>query len=135
MMRSSLLITICTFQLVAAESYAQQKDAIDDAVAAALVENRMPGCVVLIGRRGEIVFEKAYGNRQVKPKIEPMTVDTVFDLASLTKPIATATSVMLLVERGESRTRCAGVPSTWKNSPATTSRRSPFGNSCCTHPD
>jgi uncharacterized protein YbbC (DUF1343 family)/CubicO group peptidase (beta-lactamase class C family) len=54
-----------------------------------------------VGRRGKIVLLKAYGNKQLKPSVVPMTTDTVFDLASITKPVATATSVMLLVERGE----------------------------------
>jgi uncharacterized protein YbbC (DUF1343 family)/CubicO group peptidase (beta-lactamase class C family) len=63
----------------------------------------MPGCVVLIGRRDGIVFEKAYGNRAVEPETVPMTTDTVFDMASLTKPVATATSVMILIERGQLR--------------------------------
>lgn len=75
--------------------------AIDDCVLAALAEKRMPGCVVLIGRRGKIVFQQAYGDRQVEPIRVPMTFDTVFDLASLTKPIATATSVMILAEQGK----------------------------------
>src|SRR5436190_5626733 len=44
---------------------------------------------------------KAYGNKQVQPSELPMTIDTVFDMASITKPVATATSVMLLVERGQ----------------------------------
>ena len=48
---------------------------------------------------------KAYGRRQIEPDDEAMTVDTVFDMASLTKPIATATSIMMLVERGEVRLR------------------------------
>ena len=73
---------------------------IDEVVAAGLRRERMPGCVVLIGRAGKIVLLKAYGNRQLKPTVTPMTTDTVFDLASLTKPIATATSVMQLVEVG-----------------------------------
>ncbi len=77
--------------------------AIDEAVAEALRARRMPGCVVLLGRRGKIVFEKAYGSRQVQPERLPMTLDTVFDLASLTKPVATATSVMVLIERGSVR--------------------------------
>jgi CubicO group peptidase (beta-lactamase class C family) len=47
------------------------------------------------------VWRKAYGLRARQPARVPMTVDTVFDLASLTKPVATATSVMLLVERGK----------------------------------
>ena len=48
-----------------------------------------------------MVFRKAYGNRAVEPFAEPMTVDTVFDVASLTKPVATATSVMILIEEGK----------------------------------
>lgn len=78
----------------------QQLAAVDAAVEEALRDKRMPGCVVLIGRRGKIVFERAYGNRQIRPEPLPMTLPTLFDLASLTKPVATATSVMLLVERG-----------------------------------
>ena len=60
----------------------------------------MPGCVVLVGYKGRIPWLKSYGSRQVKPDVVAMTADTVFDLASLTKPIATATSVMLLIEDG-----------------------------------
>jgi CubicO group peptidase (beta-lactamase class C family) len=63
----------------------------------------MPGCVLAIGRRSELVWLKAYGQRQVEPIAESMTTETVFDLASLTKPIATATCIMLLVERGKLR--------------------------------
>ncbi len=74
---------------------------IDSAVAKALEEKRMPGCVVLIGRGDGIAFLKAYGHRQIRPENVPMTTDTVFDLASLTKPIATATSIMQLVEQGQ----------------------------------
>ena len=76
---------------------------IDKAVAKSIDDGQMSGCVVLIGRRGGIVFEKAYGNRQVEPEKEEMTTDTVFDMASLTKPVATATAVMILIERGQLR--------------------------------
>ena len=76
---------------------------IDTVVAEGLARQRMPGCVVLIGRRNRIVLEKAYGYRQLRPTRQVMTTDTVFDLASLTKPIATATSVMRLVEAGRIR--------------------------------
>lgn len=61
----------------------------------------MPGCVLCLGRRDKIFWLQAYGNKRLEPEPELMTIDTVFDLASLTKPIATATSVMLLVERGK----------------------------------
>lgn len=74
--------------------------AIDRVVEEGLRYERMPGCVVLVGYRGRIVWLKSYGSRQVKPDVVPMTADTVFDLASLTKPIATATSIMLLIEDG-----------------------------------
>jgi uncharacterized protein YbbC (DUF1343 family)/CubicO group peptidase (beta-lactamase class C family) len=79
------------------------EDRIKKAVSRSIDRGDMSGCVVLIGRREGIVFEHAYGNRAVEPKVEPMTLDTLFDMASLTKPLATATSVMILVQRGELR--------------------------------
>lgn len=78
---------------------------IDAEVEREIAAKKLPGCVVLIGRRGGIVHHKAYGNRRLEPDVEPMTVDTVFDMASVTKPMATATSVMLLVERGRLQVR------------------------------
>ena len=74
---------------------------IDAIVAEGLAEKRMPGCVVCIGRHGKIVLLKAFGDKQLEPNKLPMTTDTVFDMASITKPVATATSIMLLVERGQ----------------------------------
>jgi len=76
---------------------------IDRVVAEGLAAGHMPGCVVCVGRQGRIVLRKAYGRRQVAPAPEAMTTRTVFDLASLTKPIATATSIMRLVEDGKLR--------------------------------
>ena len=61
----------------------------------------MPGCVVCLGRRGHIAWLKSYGNKQLEPADVPMTIDTVFDMASITKPVATATCIMLLIERGK----------------------------------
>jgi uncharacterized protein YbbC (DUF1343 family)/CubicO group peptidase (beta-lactamase class C family) len=83
----------------------QQLDRIDAMVEAEIEAKRLPGCVVAIGRTGGVGFLKAYGNRRIEPSQEPMTVDTLFDMASLTKPIATATSVMILVEQGKVRLR------------------------------
>ena len=74
---------------------------IDDIVREGIEQGKMPGCVVIIGRREGIVFRKSYGFRQTTPQQVPMTMNTVFDLASLTKPIATATSVMILVQQGK----------------------------------
>jgi len=69
-------------------------------IEAAIVDGKLPGCVVVVGRRDEVLFRRAYGSRSIEPERAPMTEDTLFDLASLTKPVATATSIMILVERG-----------------------------------
>jgi len=76
---------------------------MDALIAEDIANKRLPGAVVLVGRRGQIVWRKAYGARAVEPAREPMSVDTIFDLASLTKIVATATSIMILVERGKLR--------------------------------
>jgi len=82
---------------------ARQLARIDSAVADSIAKNELPGGVVLIARRGRVVWRKAYGSRALLPVREAMTTDTIFDLASLTKIIATATSIMILVERGQLR--------------------------------
>jgi SSS family transporter len=73
----------------------------------AIAEKKLPGAVVVVGHKGKIVFEQAYGVRKLagepgldgKPSpAEPMTVDTIFDMASLTKCLATATAIMQLYE-------------------------------------
>lgn len=76
---------------------------IDQVVREGIEAGQMPGCVVVIGRRGKVIFSKAYGQRQVEPEPVDMSVDTVFDMASLTKPVATATSVMILLQEGKLR--------------------------------
>lgn len=77
---------------------------IDVEVQKGLEAKSMPGCVVCVGRSGKIGYLKAFGDKQVQTEAESaraMTTDTVFDMASLTKPIATATSVMVLVDQGK----------------------------------
>lgn len=76
---------------------------IEALVNADIAAKRLPGAVVLVGHKGKIVYRKAFGNRSLVPTVEPMTVDTIFDVASLTKPVATATSIMILVEQGKLR--------------------------------
>lgn len=78
-------------------------EAIDALVRTAIAEKKLPGAVVLVGRGDRILYQKAIGNRALVPQVEPMTLDTVFDVASLTKVVATSTSVMLLVEQGRIR--------------------------------
>jgi uncharacterized protein YbbC (DUF1343 family) len=72
---------------------------VDDAIA----RRELPGAVVVVGRGDAIVYHGAFGRRAVEPAPEPMTEDTIFDLASLTKVVATTTSVMTLVEAGRIR--------------------------------
>ena len=59
-----------------------------------------PGAVILVGHQGKIVYRKAFGFRSLVPQRQPMTENTIFDLASLTKVVATTTAVMQLVEAG-----------------------------------
>jgi uncharacterized protein YbbC (DUF1343 family)/CubicO group peptidase (beta-lactamase class C family) len=73
---------------------------IDQAVAAEIAKKQLPGAVVVAGRHGRVVWRRAYGHRALEPQPETMTPETIFDLASLTKVVATATSVMILVDRG-----------------------------------
>ncbi len=76
---------------------------MDSVISDEIAKGRLPGAVVFVGRKGRLVWHKNYGSRVVDPSREPMTPDTVFDVASLTKVVATATSVMILVERGKVR--------------------------------
>ena len=78
-------------------------DAIEALVRDEIGQKRLPGAVVLIGVGDRIVYQKAIGNRALVPSVEPMTLDTIFDVASLTKVVATTTSVMMLVEQGKLR--------------------------------
>ena len=78
---------------------------IGDVVEQSIADGLLPGAVVLVGRGNAVVFRRAFGNRVVGSGAEPMTVDTIFDLASLTKPIATAAAVWKLVELGRLRLR------------------------------
>jgi CubicO group peptidase (beta-lactamase class C family) len=69
----------------------------------AIARKDFPGAVLLVGRRGKIVFHRSFGESRWIPESRPMTTSMIFDLASITKPVATATSIMILVERGEIR--------------------------------
>ena len=73
---------------------------LDAGVSQAIRTDKIPGAVVLVGHNGQIVYRKAYGNRALLPAKEPMTADTIFDIASLTKIVATTSGMMKLVEQG-----------------------------------
>src|SRR4029453_17982589 len=100
-------LTVCAQQpLVNPASAAvsrKQLTQIDTVVTSEIAQKHFPGAVVLVARKGRVVWRKAYGARAVQPANEPMSLDTIFDLASLTKVVATATSIMILVERGKVR--------------------------------
>lgn len=74
---------------------------LDDVLKDAVANGNAPGAVLVVGHNGMTVYRKAYGNRTVGPKPEAMTVDTIFDLASLTKVIATTTCIMRLEQLGQ----------------------------------
>lgn len=89
-----------------AADFAKVSKLINDAIAA----NKLPGAVLVVGHGGTVAFHQAYGSRKLdgEPGLdglpaaaEPMTEDTIFDLASLTKSLATATAVMQLYEQGK----------------------------------
>ncbi len=76
---------------------------VEDAFKEAVANGVFPGAVVLVGREDEIVFERSYGLRSLLPEKNPMEPDTIFDLASLTKPLATTTTIMLLAKEKKIR--------------------------------
>jgi uncharacterized protein YbbC (DUF1343 family)/CubicO group peptidase (beta-lactamase class C family) len=76
---------------------------IAEAVLEAIRAGHLPGAVVVVGNKGKVVYRQAFGDRSLVPRKLPMTLDTVFDLASLTKVVATTTALMQLVERGRLR--------------------------------
>lgn len=76
---------------------------LDLIIQEALQRKDFPGAVLLVTREGKTVYRKAFGQSQWLPEPKPMAADMIFDLASVTKPVATATSVMILVERGRIR--------------------------------
>lgn len=80
-----------------------QLDLADNAIEDAVARGEIPGAVLAVVRHGKIARLKAYGNRQLVPETVRMTENTIFDLASCTKPLATATSTLILVERGKLR--------------------------------
>ena len=78
----------------------QQADLI---INQAIANKEIPGAVLAVVKNGRMAYLKAYGSKQLYPSTIAMDVNTVFDLASLTKPVATAISTMILVERGQLR--------------------------------
>jgi uncharacterized protein YbbC (DUF1343 family) len=74
---------------------------IDSAINQAIHEGKLPGAVLLIGHDGQVAYRKAYGERSLVPDREAMTTDTIFDIASLTKIIASTSAMMKLYDEGK----------------------------------
>ena len=78
-------------------------ETIEPLIRQEIKDKKLPGAVVLVGRGDKVVWQTTVGNRAVSPSQEPRTADTIFDLASLTKVVATTTAAMILVEEGKIR--------------------------------
>ena len=96
-----LAVLFVALALTATRVSAQDWSGIDEAAVDAVGSGEIPGVVVLLGRGDEIVYRRAWGSRRVVPDHVAMTEDTIFDIASLTKPFGTTLAVMSLVERGQ----------------------------------
>ena len=86
---------------VAAKQEQDRFAPLDALLKDAVEKGRAPGVVLLVGHNGTFVYRKAFGYRALDPSKEPMTVDTIFDMASLTKVMATTSCVMRLVQLGQ----------------------------------
>ena len=75
----------------------------DEAIETAIADKDIPGAVLAVVRNGKMAYLKAYGNKRVCPNAEPMTTNTIFDMASCSKSMSTAVCVMILAERGKLR--------------------------------
>ena len=76
---------------------------LDPIINEAIAQQTIPGAVLIVGNNNQIVYRKAYGSRAIVPRREPMTLDTIFDCASLTKVVVTTTALMQLWEQGKFR--------------------------------
>jgi len=92
---AALFVTIASAQTFAGSA------ALDASAEQAIRDGLIPGAVILIGHDGKIVFRKAYGSRALVPAKESATLDTIYDVASLTKVVATTPAIMKLYEQGK----------------------------------
>lgn len=95
----ALSLTFTTTQGAVRKLSKEKLSGIDSLVKEEIEKGNIPGAVILIGQGEKILYRKAFGHRSIKPRKHVMNKNTVFDIASLTKPIATATSIMILIDR------------------------------------
>lgn len=75
-------------------------EAVEQALAEGVERGAYPGAVLVVSQGGKVLFEKAVGGRTSDPDADPMRIETVFDLSSLTKPLATTLAFFVLVRQG-----------------------------------
>jgi len=104
-LRKNLLFFALLFSAVAFSETAldSRLAVLDPIINEAIAQQQIPGAVLVVGHDGQVVYRKAYGSRAIEPRREAMTLDTVFDCASLTKVVATTTAIMQLWEQGKLR--------------------------------
>ena len=96
------LLLVCLFATTTVAEPKRDFGTADSVINDAIARHDIPGAVLLVGMDGKTIYKKAYGNRSLVPTVEPMTEDTVFDIASLTKSF-TACAVLDLVRQGKVR--------------------------------
>jgi uncharacterized protein YbbC (DUF1343 family)/CubicO group peptidase (beta-lactamase class C family) len=105
--RSPIILLLCALQLstvaLSQISLDSRLAVLDPVINDAIAQQQIPGAVLIIGHDGKVVYRKSYGNRALEPRREEMTLETVFDCASLTKVLATTTAIMQLWEQGKFR--------------------------------
>ena len=101
-MTTLLMLLLCIVtgcQPVQKEIQKERFSRIDYVIEEEIEKGNFPGAVVLVGKQSDILYWEAFGNEAIEPFKEPINRNTIFDLASLTKPISTATSIMILRDR------------------------------------
>lgn len=94
-------IVLLTVLAASAQTEVPWKQEVAELVQKAISAKQLPGAVVLVAQQGKVLLHEAYGQKSLIPQQEKMTIDTLFDMASLTKPIVTATCIMKLVENSQ----------------------------------
>lgn len=99
--RSVAATAVLLLCVTSSHAQADNFSEVDAVMQQGLKDRLLPGGVVAIGSNGRVVYQKAYGNRAEDPAVEPMTEDTVFDMASLSKCMSTSVAIMQLYEQGK----------------------------------
>jgi uncharacterized protein YbbC (DUF1343 family)/CubicO group peptidase (beta-lactamase class C family) len=99
-LRAALLLVAAALLIAPAHAQASLST-IEPIVQRAIADHKIPGAVVIVGHDGRVIYRRAFGMRSLVPTREPMTLTTIFDMASLTKPLMTAAAVMQLYEQGK----------------------------------